>query len=68
MEMVKKLSPEIRSRVLLVTSDRLLIKDCQDIIGKEMPVIGGKIFIKQCKFKMEKGIRNKLIKGSKGEK
>ena len=62
------MSTEARKRVLMVTSDKLLLKQCQELIGNDMPIIGGKIFIKQCKFQLPKGIRNRIIKGTKSDR
>ena len=62
------MTPDERKKVLLVTSDRLLIKDCQKIVGENLPIIGGKIFIKQCKSFVPKGFKNRIIKGLKKDR
>lgn len=62
-EILRGMGEEERKRVLLVTADRLLIKECQDICGEEMEVIGGKVFITQCKLLLPQGLKHKILTG-----
>mgnify|MGYP003494530755 CR=1 FL=1 len=48
----------------MVTSDGLLRKECQDICGPNLAFMGEKIFIKQCKKMIPKGVfKNKILSG-----
>jgi hypothetical protein len=55
---------EKRNHALVVTSDALLRKQCQDVCGSNLAFMGGKVFIKECKKMIPKGVlKNKILSG-----